>query len=147
MIGQTISHYKILEKIGEGGMSVVYKAEDTTLKRFVALKFPSAQILADEGEKARFIQEARAAALDHPNICTLYEIGEAEGKTFITMAHIEGQSLYEKIKSGPLGTDKFISKLEVKLGRRLRPLPAGRPKKKKTTKVTKKDMKESGIAR
>ena len=109
MIGQTISHYKILEKIGEGGMSVVYKAEDTTLKRFVALKFPSAQILADEGKKARFIHEARAAAaLDHPNICTLYEIGETEGKTFISMAHIDGQSLYERIKSGPLKLTEIV---------------------------------------
>ncbi len=109
MIGQTISHYKILEKIGEGGMSVVYKAEDTTLKRFVALKFPSAQILADEGKKARFIHEARAAAaLDHPNICTLHEIDEVGGKTFISMAHIDGQSLYEKIKSGPLSLNETI---------------------------------------
>ncbi len=109
MIGQTISHYKILEKIGEGGTSVVYKAEDTTLKRHVALKFPSAQILADQVKRARFIHEARAAAaLDHPNICTLYEIGETEGKTFISMAHIDGQSLYEKIKSGPLGLNETI---------------------------------------
>ncbi|MHC4541251.1 MAG: protein kinase domain-containing protein [Planctomycetota bacterium] len=109
MIGQTISHYKILEKIGEGGMSVVYRAEDTTLRRHVALKFPSEQVLADEAKKARFIQEARAsAALDHPNICTLYEIDEAEGKTFISMAHVAGQSLYEKIKSGPLSIDEAV---------------------------------------
>ncbi len=109
MIGQTVSHYRILEKIGEGGMSVVYKAQDTTLKRHVALKFPSEQVLADEAKKARFIQEARAsAALDHPNICTLYEIDEAEGKTFISMAHIDGQSLYEKIQSGPLDLDEAV---------------------------------------
>jgi serine/threonine protein kinase len=109
MIGQTISHYKILEKIGEGGMSVVYKAEDTTLKRFVALKFPSAQILADEGKKARFIHEARAAAaLDHPNICTLHEIDQVGGKTFISMAHVDGQSLYERIKSGPLKLTEIV---------------------------------------
>ncbi|MHC4541102.1 MAG: protein kinase domain-containing protein [Planctomycetota bacterium] len=109
MIGQTISHYKILEKIGEGGMSVVYRAEDTTLRRHVALKFPSEQVLADEAKKARFIQEARAsAALDHPNICTLHEIDEAEGKTFISMAHIAGQSLYEKLQSGPLSLDEAV---------------------------------------
>jgi serine/threonine protein kinase/Tfp pilus assembly protein PilF len=103
MIGQTISHYRILEKIGEGGTSVVYKAEDTSLKRHVALKFPSAQILADQVKKTRFIHEARAAAaLDHPSICTLHEIDEAEGKTFISMTYVDGQSLYEKIESGPL---------------------------------------------
>ncbi|MHC4538969.1 MAG: protein kinase domain-containing protein, partial [Planctomycetota bacterium] len=90
-------------------MSVVYRAEDTTLKRHVALKFPSEQVLADEAKKARFVQEARAsAALDHPNICTLYEIDEAGGKTFISMAHIDGQSLYEKIKSGPLDLDEAV---------------------------------------
>ena len=83
MIGLTLSHCKIFDKIGEGGMNVVYKAEDTTLKRFFALKFPSAQVLTDEGKKTRFIQEARAsAALDYPNICTLYEIGQAERKTW-----------------------------------------------------------------
>ncbi|MHC4805621.1 MAG: protein kinase domain-containing protein [Planctomycetota bacterium] len=109
MIGQTISHYRILEKIGEGGTSAVYKAEDTTLKRHVALKFPSAQILADQVKRTRFIHEARAAAaLDHPNICTLYEIGETEEKTFISMAHIDGQSLFDKIRSGPLGLNETI---------------------------------------
>ena len=109
MIGQTISHYRILEEIGEGGMSVVYKAEDTTLKRFVALKFPTPQILEDEAKKARFIHEARAAAaLDHPNICTLYEINEGQGKTFISMAYVDGQSLYEKIESGPLDLDEAL---------------------------------------
>ncbi|MHC4538156.1 MAG: protein kinase domain-containing protein [Planctomycetota bacterium] len=110
MIGQTISHYRILEKIGEGGMSVVYRAEDIKLRRHVALKFPSEQVLADEAKKARFIQEARAsAALDHPNICTLHEIDEAGGKTFISMAYVDGQSLYEKIKSGPLSIDEAVN--------------------------------------
>ncbi|MHC4681723.1 MAG: serine/threonine protein kinase [Planctomycetota bacterium] len=109
MIGQTISHYRILEKVGVGGMSVVYKAEDTTLKRHVALKFPSAQVLADEAKKARFTLEARAAAaLDHANICTLHEIDESEGKTFISMAYVDGQSLYEKIESGPLSLDEAV---------------------------------------
>jgi len=109
MIGQTVSHYKILEKVGEGGMSVVYKAQDTMLGRFVALKFPSEQVLADEAKKTRFFREAKAAAaLDHPNICILHEIGQAQGKTFISMAYIDGQSLYEKIKSGPLNLDEAV---------------------------------------
>ena len=103
MIGQTISHYKILEKIGQGGMGVVYKAEDTKLKRTVALKFLLPQALETEEEKIRFVREAQAAAaLDHPNISTIYEVDEAEGKTFIAMAYIEGQTLKKKIKSGPL---------------------------------------------
>jgi serine/threonine protein kinase/tetratricopeptide (TPR) repeat protein len=109
MIGQKISHYRILEKIGEGGMSAVYKAEDTMLRRYVALKFPSEQVLADEAKKARFIHEARAsAALDHPNICTLHEIAESGGKTFISMAYIDGQNLYEKVKNGPISVDEAV---------------------------------------
>jgi serine/threonine-protein kinase len=103
MIGKTISHYKILEKLGEGGMAVVYKAEDTKLKRTVALKFLSSQSLGNEDEKMRFIYEAQsAAALDHSNICTLYEIDEAEGQTFIAMAYVEGRNLEQMLESGPL---------------------------------------------
>ena len=107
MIGETISHYKITEKLGEGGMGVVYKAEDTRLKRPVALKFLSELSIRDEDDKARFLREAQAAAsLDSPNICTTYEIDDAEGQTFISMAYIEGQSLDRKIDSNPLSIEE-----------------------------------------
>jgi serine/threonine protein kinase/tetratricopeptide (TPR) repeat protein len=103
MIGKTISHYKILEKLGEGGMGVVYKAEDTKLKRTVALKFLTPQTLESEEEKAHFVQEAQAAAaLEHPNICTIHEIDEANGQTFIAMACIDGQTLNERVQAGAL---------------------------------------------
>ena len=94
MIGKTISHYKILEKLGEGGMGVVYKAEDTKLKREVALKFLPLHAMASKEERTRFEHEAQAAAgLEHPNICTVHEINESDGQTFIVMAYVEGQSL------------------------------------------------------
>jgi serine/threonine protein kinase/tetratricopeptide (TPR) repeat protein len=109
MIGKTISHYKVLEKIGEGGMGVVYKAEDTKLKRVVALKFLPEELMKDPEAKERFVQEAQAAAaLDHPNICTVHEIEEVEGQAFIAMAYIDGQSLKEMINSGPMEIDRAI---------------------------------------
>ncbi|MEE9270561.1 MAG: protein kinase [Candidatus Krumholzibacteria bacterium] len=109
MIGQTISHYKILSKLGEGGMGVVYKASDTKLKRTVALKFLSPHLLANDKDKQRFLHEAQAAAgLNHPNICTVHEIHEADGHTFMVMEHIEGTSLRDKIESGPMAIDDAL---------------------------------------
>ncbi|MGH7595064.1 MAG: protein kinase domain-containing protein [bacterium] len=108
MIGKIISHYKILAKLGEGGMGVVYKAEDTRLKRLVALKFLPSSIMASEAEKTRFVHEAQAAALNHPNICTIHEIDEADGQSFIAMEFVEGQSLKEKIASGMLQVASVI---------------------------------------
>jgi serine/threonine protein kinase len=110
MIGQTISHYKILEKLGEGGMGVVYKAQDLKLDRFVALKFLPQNITPTEAEKTRFIHEAKAAsALDHPNICTVYEIDETpDGQLFIVMALYEGIPLNKKIEQGPLKIEEAI---------------------------------------
>ena len=107
--GQTISHYKVLSKLGEGGMGVVYKAEDTKLKRFVALKFLRSDVLEDEEHSERFLREAQAAAaLDHSNICTVHEIDEVEGQTFIAMAFIEGQTVKDKIAERPLKLEEAL---------------------------------------
>ncbi|MEJ2719982.1 MAG: protein kinase [bacterium] len=109
MIGRTISRYKIIEKLGEGGMGVVYKAEDIKLKRTVALKFLSPQAVGVEEDKARLIHEAQvAAALNHPNICTVHEIDEYDDLPFIAMECVEGESLKAKIKSGPLGINEAV---------------------------------------
>jgi serine/threonine protein kinase/Tfp pilus assembly protein PilF len=108
--GSTVAgRYQILEELGRGGMGVVYKAQDTKLKRIVALKFLPPELTHVSEIKERFMREAQAAAaLDHPNICTVYEFDEAEEKTFISMAYIEGQSLKKKIESGPLELDEAI---------------------------------------
>jgi serine/threonine protein kinase len=104
MSGRTVSHYKIVEKIGQGGMGIVYKAEDTKLKRTVALKFLPKQISLDEEEKKRFIHEAQAvAALDHQNICSIHEIGEMDdGQLFMAMGYYEGKTLKDLLVSHPL---------------------------------------------
>jgi serine/threonine protein kinase len=110
MIGRNISHYKILEKLGEGGMGVVYKAEDTKLERSVALKFLSPQTLGSDEEKARFVREAKAAAaLNHPNICTVYEINDTEDQSFIAMEYIDGEGLAERIETGSLDIDEALN--------------------------------------
>jgi serine/threonine protein kinase/Tfp pilus assembly protein PilF len=99
--------YKIIDKIGEGGMGIVYKAKDAKLKRTVALKFLPAELMQEKEAKKRFVQEAQAAAaLEHPNICTVYEVDEADGQTFIAMSYIEGQSLKDRLENGALDVDE-----------------------------------------
>ena len=112
MIGETISHYKITDKLGEGGMGIVFKAEDTKLGRTVALKFLSTPDLADEEVRSRFLHEARAAgALGHPHICGVYEIDEERGHHFMALPFLEGESLDKRIERGPLPLKEAVEVL------------------------------------